>query len=103
MNKEDWLFSEIASIDKERRTLKNFTGCDNQIMIKFMMLLIPLLGIYTQLYSDMPSSISLHMKDVTDQNNDGISWKCSACGRHNWANKHDWTGRYQCACGKYKN
>lgn len=106
MNKEDWLFSEMSSIDKERRLLKNFTGCDTKIMIKFIMLLIPLLTFYTQLYGVLPGYNGVYLKSGIDRhkcNSQSAEWTCKNCHRFNYSEERDWAGRYSCGyCGEYK-
>lgn len=40
-------------------------------------------------------------KDDYWVNVDGVSWKCTACGKHCWSNSRDWKGNYYCnSCGK---
>jgi hypothetical protein len=95
-NKENWLFSEISNLEKERRYFKNYTLMDNTIMFKFLLLLVPLLFMMSEIYSSCDKTVNF-----SDQAK-SASWVCKACGKYNYSEKSDWAGRHQCPCGQYK-
>lgn len=99
MGKEEWLYAEISIIQKESKYTKYKNICDNKVMFKLLFLLLPLLFFAFNL-SAIESNTTykqIHFK------NDGVTWKCKTCNKSNWSNKTDWTGRYSCSCGTYKN
>jgi hypothetical protein len=98
MNKSEWLYAEISTIEKESKCIKYKNISDNKIMIKLLLLLFPLLLFAFNLpaIENSPTSNQICSKD------DGVSWKCKGCGKRIWSNRTDWAGRYQCGCGVYK-
>ena len=97
---KDWLQDEIEEINKEINNNYKLKNEDTKKMLKFLMILIPLIG-YALLANagiDCPhcgNQIKIDVKMET-----GHAWRCKKCLKYIYQEIYDWQGYYYCPnCG----
>lgn len=96
---ENWIDSEVDEIIKEKR--KDNKKIKHIDEAKLFLMIIFCAFSFFMIPSACPHAYEISANDICK--NEGMSWRCKACGQYCWSNDKDWKGNYHCnSCGKQK-